>query len=121
METRSTRPGGSVYPAKKSTAPGFPLTKAKTKKAPTTYGPHDLYGRAAFPLSPEKKGSRGKSLIKPRPPRGHQTKKNEKRRVKRKKEGEPRKSLKTAAPQRARKKEKSEERKPRVVIEETGP
>jgi hypothetical protein len=54
MEPRNTRPGGSVYPVKNRTAPGFPSTKAKTKNY-NNYGPHDLHGRAAFLLNPEKK------------------------------------------------------------------
>jgi hypothetical protein len=31
MEARNTRPGGSVVPAKKSTAPGFPSQKPNQK------------------------------------------------------------------------------------------
>jgi hypothetical protein len=76
MEPRNTRPGGSVVPVKKSTAPGFPSQKPNQKTSP--------HGLMAFLLNPEKRRETAADSTDRSPQR---TRKNEESKVKKEKRG----------------------------------
>jgi hypothetical protein len=84
MEARNTRPGGSVYPAKNRTAPGFPSTKAKTKnlQTPTAHTTFMVVRPSSSP--PKKEGRPRRTLLTATPQR---TQKSEERKEKKEKRG----------------------------------